>query len=256
MTAPVEISLKASQHRTTVSHALREWAEAAAQVRNLLTSVETRGEFGLRPIRQCTLKGNHRIRIKHWNGKVLRLTVKPLDNDSAWEYELIPPHQLVDGATLCEILKRKLGKATDERDERDEKDEKDQEYDDPGAEAPEDLKGEQVVGLSSSPDTRPAIAEQPAPAPAPVAKHRSLLQRVSEMEANRQRIYDRKEQLTAIENEKARLTSEIETLVAGLRFKVEKLDHQALAIMEADEADTEAYEAKELLDNLERLFAK
>ena len=108
--------------------------------------------------------------------------------------------------------------------------------------------GERVGWVCYPPEAVPVAA--PAvpvvePPKTDVKAERSLLQRVGELESAKARLDERKGRIVELDQQKAKLLSEIAAI-----------DAESLRLVEEDERDTEAYEAAEILASLEKLFKK
>lgn len=222
----IELRLLSPESRIMSRHGERIFTDAKDLVRNLLSACETSGHFVLRPREHRKMKGAGRIRVKYAVGQSIRMTVKPGDNGTAFEYDLVPPV----GTNADELSKRmiqylsgSIAAGTEGRDE----DEEESETQEP--------KEEQSVAEENKPD--PVIV--------PPKPQKTLLQRVSELETHRQRIGERKERLAAIDVKRAALQSQLRML-----------DDESMQILKEDEEDHEAHESNEILQNLERLFAR
>lgn len=208
--------------------------EAAVVATHLLQACECRGHFLLRVRDHCVMKGQAKARVKYAIGQAIRMTLKPGDNGTAWEYDLVPPTD-TDAYELCKQLQRYLSKPKGNSDTPPEEDEVQQ----------NESVGERTADESPSPSPSPSPPPVAVAEPAKPQVQKTLLQRVSELEQQRLRIEERKSQLSELDRRKA-----------ALMAQVKAIDDEAMKIMEEDERDTEAMEAKEILDNLEKLFMK
>lgn len=217
----LKLELRTPRSSSGVSADDRAWVGARDVVRSLLARCEVGGHFILRARNHVRFRGEGCVRVKNVHGQAIRLTVKPGDNGSAWEYDLVPPTG-VDPDALCSQMVGYTGS-----------DESCDEVESPaGAEA-----------AAVAPVSAPVSA--PVPAPAPTQTQRSLLARVGELESARARLEERKARIAALDQRKAALLQEIAAI-----------DAESLRIVEEDERDTEAYDAAEILNSLEKLFSK
>lgn len=215
------------------SKASRVWDQAHDLIRSVLVACETRGNFILRVREQVQMRGDEKIRLKYAVGQAIKLTVKPGDNNTAWNYDLIPPGD-VDASLLCNKLKTHLLRSGELNLSAEE--------DDATVLPPPTTT---LNGLEPPIPATPAAAVVPEVKTAVATPPRSLLSRVSELETRRQRLADRQAEMVKLDEKRAALMTQMAAI-----------DAESLKLIEEDQADTDAYEAKEILENLERLFSR
>jgi len=215
-----ELSVKPpmAEARCMAGQSARTFEKAGDLVRHMLSACECSGQFLMRPRQNTSMKGTAKIRVKYAVGQAIRVTLKPGDNNTAWDYDLVPPTG-TDPEALCKQFQSYLSGGRKSE--------------------PEEIEEVPV----EEPPVAEIVTEEPLPVPRKPEK--TLLQRVSELETCRNRIAERRERVAEIDKKR---------LVLQEQLKV--LDDEAMQILKEDEADTEAYESKEILENLERLFSR
>ena len=216
--------------------------QAALLAYQMLQACECHGHYLLRVRDHSKMKGQAKIRIKYAIGQAIHMTLKPGDNGTAWEYDLVPP-LATDPEELCKRLQRYLSSPAESP-----QTESEIEVEKPPEKPVKNIIGTDVLGneiKATFPDTAPDPVPEPPAAPAPPKPPKTLLRRVSELEQMRLRIEERKDRILKLDAQKAILMAQIKVI-----------DDEAMKVVEEDERDHEAQEAKEILDNLEKLFMK
>lgn len=213
---------------------------AVEMIEDLLEKCNIRGQFLLKHRQQTQSRSERRIKVPRAVGSSVRLTVRPGDNSTCWEYDLVCPGT-VDAAILCQKLQAYLKQSID------------QEEDEPIAKD----------RLITQPAARIAVPRKEAPpAQSPVEVKKEVQEEaihtngaasvdvIKMLSGAVERRASREQRLQALEKERQVLSQELATLQA----KIADVESKQASIMAEDEADVQGRAAEGLLKQMESFF--
>jgi hypothetical protein len=177
--------------------------------------------FTLMPIEQVRWKSGDRFKAVSCRGHSIRVRIKPGDNSTAFEYNLIPPHGTDADWVLDQLLKVRLDQTPEQK----------------------------KVETQSTPAMIKGNGADVAPAT--TSTQLSIMERLASLERSKGRIAERKGKLEKLEQKRVEMQAEVEEI----RRAIEGVDKEILAVMDEDESDHEAKDAVALIEALDRLLA-
>lgn len=231
---------------------------AGDMVVDLLLSVEVRsGHFGLRYMRQRSFRAAQRIAICEVSRQTIRICVRPGDNRSAFEYELLVPRdsdaQLLHGLLISKVKGAPEDVLVDTA-------------------APQlELLDDDVATVPDDPTLQPASPEpSPPPLDGTTSSLMTMMQSFAAIQQAAERTKHRDDQraslqlqreptktaLDALRAKRVAILEELHQQEQTLLAELTTFDDELLAIDSADEADVQGREAVTLLNSLQKFLQK